>query len=551
MQITIIPKKRLIPFTIWLMVALFVCFFSYFNPIYDTSDDIEQYLSLVSDGGFGPTLFSRFSHYWVSSVLIDLYKWMPIINWYPLMLYGFLFTGFSLGYYSFLKSKWSHASEAYLLLLVICGLPMMWRLQFTSATFVLGQGLLFFNILGNERALWKKHLVNILGLLAIALVRVEVFWLIFTCLAIHEFVAFCMLGKGKKWELLGFPILIVLVLALQWENQRFQSKIPNAGFFFKNKSLGVSQQILDYKSPKYYYEGEKIELFRKAGWSDNDYKMFEQWFMADTSVYGTQSFLSIEKAFSGEKPFHPIIALKRIKGYFQHASLSLKLLWACWLALLVAMVLAKRKPNPSWLGLTLFLLALFAYFPAVMHLPDRLAMPMTMLLMALPLAFLELSSSGWLGIKGVLVSLAIFSIWNVAKENNKALKEKAYYMEAEGSHINRNMLYAGGGGWIQEKLIRPSFFRLRFGSREFNFLDFGHLANTPPYYQLLDKFGIKDFHKEAPNHPKVLFLMPSNSSFWERYPTFVREHHGLEIEFEPVDTLPNIGLEVRRAILKQ
>ncbi len=542
---TFLAKKPLLS-SILINLGLFFLFYSIFYSRFGTTDDIEMQMVLAGKILLQePSAYLRYSHIFTAQILSTLYSWFPATSWYSYGLVTAHFLGLTALLYSILKLKPSLFRLAfYLLCFVIGETALLQELQFTSAALVLQIGaitLLYLAFSQSENKASKYwYFSSFLMLMLGCMIRWETFVL---AVILGSPLLLYALANSSKHRLLKLSFGVFIIISawgLDQTNYWIHNQDEGWATFHRYKKLGSGQAILDFHNPNYEWTASTADdYFYKVGWEYEDLQLFKHWFFADSSVYGYQQFQALQYAFQ-DCPLPEEHLSERTWNFFVEYPLD-DYIYYSFIILFCSLLFV---PYNRWqylaLGSTaIMVFGLLASLFIYRHLPPRVSYAMAFYLISL--AALLVGQQQAISTKSkiwTLLLLGFFALSNlktITKKSSKVAFDKMYWTAALDSlNAQDNQLYIGGGDYYMMPLITP-FQSLNDSLFEgFNMLDFGHLANSPSYYQQLHNFDIQNIHIQAIGDSNIYIIHRYESDFLPWYASFIQRHYGKTVKFEVV-----------------
>jgi len=339
--------------------------------------------------------------------------------------------------------------------------------------------------------------------------------------------------RARKLALL-IPVLLIAAGALY--GRLWYALTPGWADF--NRFDHQRLELQDYRIDP--YNAQTKPFFDEAGWSENDYRMFKEWYFLDKNLYDARKMEKLAAHFprfgSEGKPvtYH---SLTEILGAYWPQTVLLYFL--CFLLL---------APSGRWVFLALqlaWVLAVLALMVYAARAPDRVVVP----LLALPLmTALYFAGAPTPRPKGPKPK---FPVW-IGSVFLALLVILSLRTCAQLHFLNQHAQW--GEGLLKQCMAQwnPPEDQLcvmwTFPYEDFNALDdlsaFRRLRlfelavyqRSPNAQKMLDHFGIKDLFREMVDNPRVLLVCtPEECGYYRQY---MREKYGLETVMEETFKCP-------------
>ena len=544
---------------------------------WETNDDFEM-LRMSSGMMTGePSEYLVFSNILVGRVLKQLYRWRADVPWYGVHLYAAHFLAMTGLLYAFLRrSPRAEAMLLFLLLFLFFELPLLLQLQFTSTAIVtVAAGICLLLLNGGRDRPWLAAICGT-GLIVLgALIRHEASVLaagILTPLVAYQIMT------HRSFRTLFWLALAggLVVAAARYDEGVYRRSSAWSAFLDYN---AVRSPIHD--TPLVRYEEQRI-FFNRIGWSENDLRAFELWFLCDKGFYSAESLKTINAALS------PTIKARKDWPQYLAANLFVQEK-AVAVTLTMLLLAAFLAAGDRWRVLLVAAMtvavsaAAFSYLSMYSKFPPRIAAP-SLLVLNLAFCFQALSAHGATsklrgGLFGYDVRLRLLGALSAAPTGTTRGRRLPFRVELPitsrgiaallivtllGSHllhasravtalshltrrqqeqfddmlttIDRNIVaknpeavFAVGGGSFPYRWMSP----LDSGDRirRFRLMGIGWSTHSPSYEQTLSRYGITDLTRALVENPNVyLILAPGERE--ERIPRYYAEHFGEDILLE-------------------
>lgn len=562
----IMPSSTLLSrHALWVSIAtnsaLFaVCYFLLY-PVFGTVDDSE--MQLVMSGQMlvpEPQAEVRWSHWFLGMVLSNLYRLNNTVPWYALSFYLAHFLSMVGLLYVLLRLQGSYwRLGMFIATFCIAELPLLQTVQFTSTAIVAGGGgaiLLWWALRSQKRLEIVISLV--FGFILIswaAMIRKESFYLM--AMVCTPLLFYAVFYQKKHWIARASALAFVLIfcVGLLWWQGRMIQKDSGWRDYFERLHTWVPPALLDYDWEGYRWTKETADKYHAlVGWSYNDYILYKSWFMADSTVYGTESFKKI-KTLMGSNPHISKQRVKdRIKWTFYYNDLP-DYWFQCFLAMGLVLIVASFSSlrGMGWvvtssmfitIGLALFLMI-------TRHFPERVSFPLCwynlqilLLVAGLNDKFPKRYKLASIGLWAIICLASLKPALRLAEATRK--KHEQWVVAIKQLDPKPDQLFVSAACRYYEPLALPLKPVFRRPFTDFRALDFGHLANTPTYYKQLQSMGYGNVLLDIIDNDKIFFVGAQHSVFMDWYKQFILEHYQKNIRFELYKDHPDVGTAVFR-----
>lgn len=313
-------KSFLVAFII--NVIFLVIYICVLQPVYETNDDLA--MSFFVEGVFGEqSAYMVYQNIFLGKLLCFLYKIVPGIKWYNLLLYIFLFASFTATSYVFLRMLPKRKSGIILsiLLLIVCGYSSYVIFQYSRIASQVSAGgliLLCYAIKYGKKdhEQWKCYVVG--GILSAigSMIRFKMFALtavlIVGVTVLHEVWEF---RKRDNWSkelkvyVCVFGGVALICLSLFWVDKMHYDANHEWSEYQKFNELRT--ELWDYGFPDY---DQNEDAFNDLGISKSDYEYYLTWNM-DEEVMTIEKLESIVNLKS-KKEFRIMEFLRAIPKVF-------------------------------------------------------------------------------------------------------------------------------------------------------------------------------------------------------------------------------------------
>jgi hypothetical protein len=332
--------------------------------------------------------------------------------------------------------------------------------------------------------------------------------------------------QARKLTLL-FPVLLIAGGALY--NRLWYAVTPGWAEF--NRFDHERLELQDYRIDP--YNAQTKPFFDAAGWSENDYRMFKEWYFMDKHLYDTDRMRHLAARFprfgSEGKP-STCHSLPEILGEFWPQTVLLY-----FLAFLLLVPLERWRYLVLQMGWVLAVLTLMIYAARA---PDRVVVPLLTLPLAAAVYFLGSPAQGkgrnakrqvpgWIGMAFLALLLLpslrscaqIHFLNQQAQRGEKLLKDCL----AQWNPREDQLYVVWASGFPYEAFNAFDDFGL---FKKIHLFELAVYQRSPNAQKMLDHFGIKDLFREMVDNPKVsLICTPQECGYYQQY---MREKYSLE-----------------------
>ena len=543
--------------SILLNTLLFAICLSLLYTRFGTTDDLEMQMVLAGKSLLAePSPNLRWTHLFIGTPLATAYRIFPSFPWYGWYLTAAHWLGMTAILYSVLLRQTSFLRlGVFLTFFATAEVLLLQELQYTSSALVLGTGAVFLlftaiqKSVDNRRQKW--WLIATAMLLLVAMMRWDAFLLVVILGTPLLLYAIIEEKKQAIKHLFWATGILVAAWGLEQIHYGLQNQDPAWKHYNTYKHSLAAHDILDYKKPQYQWSASTADdYFYRVGWKYEDLILFQQWFFADSSVYGLRQFKALQNTFQ-DCPFTEEHIEERYWQFF------ISFVWSDYVFygfLFLMLLVIFTKGSRNWyllLALQMVLiLAILAFLYVYKHLPERVSYPLAFYLMGLGTLFangtlLERSTK----IK-ILLALGLLALSNLKlctfKSYHTATQKQHWMAALDSLQAQPKHLYIGGGDFYLHPVMTPyqSLEDTLFDN--FNMLDFGHFANSPNHYQQMKHFGIENIHLQAPIDSTIYFVHRYNAPIIPWYINFVERHYNLYLEFELVRKEEQVDIAVYR-----
>lgn len=251
---------------------------------YETNDDVAY--SLIFAGKLisgAPDPHVTYINYVLASFLVSLYTFFPGIQWYGIFQVASVFMSIFFINYLFALTRNSDKVWLGTLFSIVCLLPFAFYIQFTKTAFILtAVGYLGIYIISEVDQLSNRHRI-FLSSVAIFfattgfLLRKESFILATILCCFFIFSSIVKTGNSKYF-------FILLVLLISTSIIIHKTNYRGAWGEFTRFHYTI-KPLLEKDNIRFE---DNIEVFKKVGWSENDFLMFKFWAFSDSTTYNTE-----------------------------------------------------------------------------------------------------------------------------------------------------------------------------------------------------------------------------------------------------------------------
>jgi hypothetical protein len=264
-----------------LAAGTYVLFFLFFDPGFDTNDDVGM-MALASGTFRGEASpFLVFTHVSIGYVLKALYGGMPSVPWYAVYLYSFQILSWTLiAHVLFAIHRGKEAVVFFVASFLLIGFQIAMELQFTSTSMLLGAAAaLCFLTLGLESRSWALPvfaggLIGVVGLIRESSLKAT--------LAIWSplFVYTAFKAPIKRTVLFGATIATVSLAAAAVSTIAYDTDPRWQKYLEYNAVRGKLHGNASFNPPK--------QDLKEVGWSRSDMMLFKSWFFTDPEIYSLE-----------------------------------------------------------------------------------------------------------------------------------------------------------------------------------------------------------------------------------------------------------------------
>ena len=523
---------------------------------FETVDDINFTLLLSGVGlTHTPVYMTWFTNVLITYPLMLLFKCMPNVAWYSIYLFSVLTASFTIFAAAFmLRFNLKIGAALFLIYYVSVGALVLNGLQYTSAAALLTQaGFLLACCLPLAKRFPTKRfpawiiVVSVIATVLASMIRFEPFMLVILFCSITTLsVAPGRLDfiKRNAKPLCWFAIAVIIGVTLKTANNLYYDTQPAyAGV------RDLFKPFSDIADSDRVYKGSK-----KPKWSENDYALVKQFFVADRDVFTTDALsLAVKES---EIPF----TTKKLQWVFETEILPVLLLClgAAWFLNIKIMGKKRLVVWTSGIVLLILYLAFFMKLPTRVHL-TLLTCTMTTLFMFMDRAKLKRISQNFQhadNTKRILSYIVAASLagWLTYSTTSRLHEETAFYKD-EGTRIVESIrmlnpqpgqLFVVLGTATPYQYMLP-FQNLRTTFSRFDIYRTSLWGRLPLGYNMLENHGIGSL-LVACKSQNVFFI--SNAKTNELFAKFCSEHYQSNAVFTHEFGDPKSDFNVYRVKLK-
>jgi len=502
-------------------ILLPLCALTLFTPTYRTNDDVA--MRLMAEGRFvpgsEPLPWLLFINVIVGKILATAYTFAPQIPWYDLLLGAMTVVGAAVLFDTWCGSgRWLDIAWA-CLFAVFFLLPILVRVQFSLAAMTCAAA----------------------GVALLARGKLP--------LGIALFVA----GSLVRFEGAVLIALLGVALAIPIVKERGRAVIAGAAIALTLAVIGFAVNLLAYRQTtgwstfyefnlhrsrlSEYLDPERVppdgwnRLARETGWSRNDFQMLQNWFFIDPDVF------SLQKVRDADRLLHDAQQRGEPSATFTFFK-STWLVFALFTAFVVSRGAAPRLL--FYLLATTLILALFIAFIAFVSKapPPRIFWPM----LILAAAAIAIAAPRWerpVPRAVSIVALALGVTITIVQTRAVAIDAATHRDAIEGMRADVEGLQRTGANLFVLHAYHFPFedYWLPLHPQPtppFPFIALGASARTPPVEDFLKRTGRADLLTSLCSDPSLLLVTAPPTL--PMLVTFMREHHGMNVQFTPLFT---------------
>jgi hypothetical protein len=474
-----------------------------------------------------------------------LYGVWPGVPWLALTLYALLLSAAAVTSYLVSVDCRSRAIKAAAgIIVTCCFLPFMFRLDYNASSILLGGSAVYLLAFSGDsrRGPWFSALIV---LMCYCSYSTRLHGLIGSvCLAApFALCAFWRAGRAKRLQMALVAVAVAVLVAA--DQAVYKANMPRD--YRQYIAFDEVRRVI-HNSPYLRSGIVDPKLLTAAGWSENDYWLFAQWFYLDEDRFNVRTVSVLRKFVREGSPALPPLmpGLGVLWGEFA-SSISLML------AVSVLPFLWKGLGTAIWAAFALVATAFGALLlEAYWYFPDHIALPVIaeaalgFVCIALPLPsrsrFFE-----WVGVGIVVLVVACLAVTAARRhrvenaERNGAFARTLERLDA----LPADSVILFGGGTLQMDWADP----IRPWGLKPHQVRTGMSIFSPVFYAALHQVGLKRASELIP------FLASSGRGYvvasagaMPHLARFAREAYGLELEASPLGTLES-GAQIFRLSL--
>jgi len=542
-MIRLIDKRPFLA-SLVIVIVLFVVFFTVFVPVFFTSDDVGMMMAASGTGlgGIAPDEHLLTINILVGFLLKRLYMAAPYFQWYGLLSFAVLFFSTATLLYSILRRKLSLTRLFFFFLFfVTVELYFLVNTQFTFTSYLAGAAgvFLFLSAVEDDKCLFPLLLALFLLIVA-SLIRIEAFYMALLLGAPLISIKFIKSYKRKVVIRYGTFFLTLLVFSgsfLYYHRSYYEN---DSGWREFHEVMSATREFMDYN--KAHYSAETKHIFDEVGWSRNDFNMLVRFFRADEGVFSLEKMRKVLSDF----PSHKRPGIGHILSFIKSQALHENEYVIFFVILAVFFFSYSRRDKLYFLKIFTILgwiFVLMGYIIFYKYLKDRVYFSMVSFLTFTTLFYADKDLTfHWSKERGLdkvkvafmicLSALVVFSmgetvyrLYNFSRHtHNVNLRFKRDMMRLNPSSKELFVVWANS---FPYRLILP-FDNLRFISN----LNLIGTGITPPEAERMASFGIGNLSTDLCNRQDI-FLVISSRVYMYIYRTYMKEHYGLNVFFQP------------------
>lgn len=526
-------KKSPLRVSILLCLSIVIVFYCFFRPFFNVNDDCFKIFFAKGVGtNLYPSEFIGYSSIPLGFILKWLYSVFPIIPWYGLC----LISAQVLGIWLFLYSLFLRSNALLKLILFFIGFIAadIWffsNLQFTISSSLVAQGGLFLwaRIMekDNSEEIPGGFVLVLISAILSALIRFDEFLVTLFCALPFIFYSFPR-NRIRMFKTSMVPYLFLLISILFC--------IPIfSGVWHEHKPGWHDFDLFDHERVEFqdyrirFYTPITKPYFDEAGWSENDFEMFKDWYFMDREKYDWKNVHRLNQHFSrigvdGKgATFHSISEIAQSdfgKGL---------------LPLLFCLLLFLPVIEFRWLLISIVWVVAFIYYMLYFwRAPDRLVFQELYYLLCVGVFWAEGPDSQNLSPtkffpnlvrKTGLVFLIIFtlnlfpSLMKLYSDNQANIRsESQLKMDVAQMKPQDNQLFIIWDSAFPYELFDAFDSYETF--RQFHIFEFAVYQRSPDASPLLKKFGLENPLVDMIGKPNVFFICkPEELKMYGRYLT--------------------------------
>lgn len=545
-------EKHPVISSLLLNLCFFAATYSVFTPIYETNDDVV--MSMISAGsgrGGTPSEYLIHINVLIGLLLKYLNEISNVVPWYGLFMFFSLYLAFVAVYYIFIKIIGFKKSLAYYSVFFAANcIIILLNIEFTIVSIVVCSAAYFYffyvGYLSKTRSpsvlisLSKYTPVIVLASLS-AMIRFNSFLLMtLICIPIF-FLVFYNSIRLERRNLLSTFVGLIVIIAIPLGLQSLHTFYYNRGEW-----KGVLEHVrLRGEFTDFHIiqsTSKNRPLFDHVGWSENDLKMLNKRFCADTRIFSLKNLRYVvsnihqKRTLSFLYPIHCFFDMlhddrARILLITTAASLPLIFLNISELFLILGTmvsILASgtymvvfMKPPPPWVFIgTVFHLSLLSFF-MFSCLRERKKNAKRF---QKAKYFLTLASI-------ILLTVAVVSSINLSRRRTAFATKRNASLEnfVKSLPHGGNQLYVIWGPAFPYEYINPLNNLLIF--KQLNTIGIGNFLATPISNRILNKLNINDIYMGLLEKNVFLLVKADSLTCLETYKNYMIEHYNTLVDY--------------------
>ncbi len=523
----------------------------FFTPYYELNDDtFKTFFTQGLGTELAPSEFAGYSNPLWGLLIKSLFALFPHVPCYGIALVTIQALSFGALLWAFGLSP--HPGFKALLFAVTflgAGVHFFAQIQFTVTALLAVQSALFLllSLWQNKRLAGSPAALGLSGFLLFAgsLIRFEAFLL--AILAFLPLSAPLWPGKNKNFrETVSsrkgyFLALGLLVLGAAAFSHYWYAKTPGWSDF--NRFDHERLDLMDYRIDP--YNAATQPYFDQAGWTENDYQMFKDWYFMDKDIYDPDNMRRLAGHFprvgAEGKPFAYHSLPETLASFWGQTFLMYVFAFFLWVPLKPLRLLALQF---------LWILALFAFLVYFWGARDRVTLPLLFMLVNAAIYFSnpalgENPGSGGRFRKLLLKAAAIFlavlfllgmNLYYYSYLGNRDLRIREKALEtclAEWKPREDHLYVVWDSSFPYEDL---NVFDNFDAFRKLHIFPLAVYQRSPNAQKMLDRFGIKNLLRDLVDNPNVsLICWPQEGALYHQY---MLEKYRMEITAEKTYDCP-------------
>ncbi len=528
-------SRRALAASALLAAGLIVLTLALFDPFFTNDGAVMAMIASGAGVALRPDEHLVFTNVLVGRVVAALYRGAPEVPWYGLHLVGVQAVAWTGLFHTGLARGLTPRRVGLCVLAYgVVGLGTLVNLQFSSTAFLaaIAGGCLWLGAAERERAGGWGVAAGAVSLLVLgALERFDPFVLV---IVLGGLAALLATGgrPGRRWLLIGTCATLLASAAVAYDRHAYQQ---DPGWRAFRDFIPLLPEITDYGRAS-AAGPDLAPALARAGWSENDHRLFMQWVHFDPEVYGADALrrllAEVPETGTWQRLVNGAARLERAAGN--------PALWA----MLLALPLLLRGAGRRRLAIAGALLAA-ALLATLLLAAFRKSAPQVYLpLFAFPLCV----ALGWDGTSdaarasrardAVALGLALtglaISIAHQHREGRNE-REQARVLRARYAPVLQSpeRLVVAWFNAFPFEVVRP--LERPTGLRSLRLFSLGWSQRTPPAHDVLAAFGSSDLVEALADPRTVLLAPPLAPPLLAR---FAEEHRGLRLRFTPEQAEP-------------